>query len=205
MALMRHFSNMYKFSEIILKEAICIEKTGVILAGGKNSRMGRNKAFLELHEKPFIEIAIEVFKNFDEVIIISNNEELYSKYNIKVYNDIIKNIGPIGGIYTALEYAKYDIVIVACDMPYLNNEIVERIANEMDDKSVISVTNGKLQPLCSGYKKSIINKVSLCIEGNDLKLRSLIDKIDKSYIYFDDEDLFLNVNTVNEYEKLTGV
>ncbi|MFL8801172.1 MULTISPECIES: molybdenum cofactor guanylyltransferase [unclassified Clostridioides] len=166
--------------------------------------MGRNKAFLELHEKPFIEIAIEVFKNFDEVIIISNNEELYSKYNIKVYNDIIKNVGPIGGIYTALEYAKYDIVIVACDMPYLNSEIVERIANEMDDKSMISVTNGKLQPLCSGYKKSIINKVSLCIEGNDLKLRSLIDKIDKSYIYFDDEDLFLNVNTVNEYKKLTG-
>lgn len=205
MALMRHFSNMYKFIKSILKEAICIEKTGVILAGGKNSRMGRNKAFLELHEKPFIEIAIEVFKNFDEVIIISNNEELYSKYNIKVYSDIIKNIGPIGGIYTALEYAKYDIVIVACDMPYLNNEIVERIANEMDDKSVISVTNGKLQPLCSGYKKSIINKVSLCIEGNDLKLRSLIDKIDKSYIYFDDEDLFLNVNTVNEYKKLTGV
>ncbi|MBY2478059.1 molybdenum cofactor guanylyltransferase [Clostridioides difficile] len=202
---MRHFSNMYKFIKSILKEAICIEKTGVILAGGKNSRMGRNKAFLELHEKPFIEIAIEVFKNFDEVIIISNNEELYSKYNIKVYSDIIKNIGPIGGIYTALEYAKYDIVIVACDMPYLNNEIVERIANEMDDKSVISVTNGKLQPLCSGYKKSIINKVSLCIEGNDLKLRSLIDKIDKSYIYFDDEDLFLNVNTVNEYKKLTGV
>ncbi|EQF25063.1 mobA-like NTP transferase domain protein [Clostridioides difficile CD160] len=196
---------MYKFIKSILKEAICIEKTGVILAGGKNSRMGRNKAFLELHEKPFIEIAIEVFKNFDEVIIISNNEELYSKYNIKVYSDIIKNIGPIGGIYTALEYAKYDIVIVACDMPYLNNEIVERIANEMDDKSVISVTNGKLQPLCSGYKKSIINKVSLCIEGNDLKLRSLIDKIDKSYIYFDDEDLFLNVNTVNEYKKLTGV
>lgn len=205
MALMRHFSNMYKFSKNILKEEICIKKTGVILAGGKNSRMGRNKAFLELNEKPFIEIAIEVFKNFDEVIVISNNEELYSKYNVKVYNDIVKNIGPIGGIYTALEYAKYDIVTVACDMPYLNSEIVERIANEMDDKSVIAVTNGKLQPLCSGYKKGIINKVSLCIEGNDLKLRSLIDKIDKSYIYFDDEDLFFNVNTVNEYKKLTGV
>ena len=90
-------------------------------------------------------------------------------------------------------------------MPYLNNQIVERIANKMDDKSVISVTNGKLQPLCSGYKKSIINKVSLCIRENDLKLRSFIDKIDKSYIYFDEEDLFLNVNTVDEYEKLTKV
>ncbi|MCC0670740.1 molybdenum cofactor guanylyltransferase [Clostridioides sp. ES-S-0145-01] len=189
----------------ILKEAICIEKTGVILAGGKSSRMGKDKAFLELHEKPFIEIAIEVFKNFDEVIIVSNNEELYSKYNIKVYNDIIKNVGPIGGIYTALEHAKYDIVIVACDMPYLNNEVVEKIADEMDDKSVISVTNGKLQPLCSGYKKSIINKVSLCIGKNDLKLRTLIEKIDKSYIYFDNEDLFLNVNTIDEYKKLTEV
>lgn len=205
MALVRHFSNIYELNKIILEEAICIERTGVILAGGKNSRMGRDKAFLELHEKLFIEIAIEVFKNFSEVIIISNNEELYSKYDIRVYNDIVKNVGPIGGIYTALEYAKYDIVTVACDMPYLNNKVVERIANEMDDKSVISVTNGKLQPLCSGYKKSIINKVSLCIGENDLKLRSLIDKIDKSYIYFDEEDLFLNVNTIDEYEKLTRV
>lgn len=42
-------------------------------------------------------------------------------------------------------------------------------------------------------------------KGNDLKLRSFIDKIDKSYIHFDEEDLFLNVNTVDEYEKLTKV
>lgn len=42
-------------------------------------------------------------------------------------------------------------------------------------------------------------------KGNDLKLRSFIDKIDKSYIYFDEEDLFLNVNTVDEYKKLTKV
>ena len=61
---MRHFSNIYELSKIILEEAICIEKTGVILAGGKNSRMGRDKAFLELHDKLFIEIAIEAFKKY---------------------------------------------------------------------------------------------------------------------------------------------
>ncbi len=110
------------------------------MAGGKILEWVEIKP-LELHEKLFIEIAMEAFKNFDELIIISNNEELYSKYNIKVYNDIVKDVGPIGGIYTALEYAKYDIVTIACDMPYLNNQIVERIANKMDDKSVISVTN----------------------------------------------------------------
>ncbi len=86
------------------------------------------------------------------MIIISNNEELYSKYDIKVYNDIVKMLVQLEE-YILLEYAKYDIVTIACDMPYLNNQIVERIANKMDDKSVISVTNGKLQPLCSGYKR----------------------------------------------------
>ncbi|EQG75930.1 putative molybdopterin-guanine dinucleotide biosynthesis A domain protein [Clostridioides difficile DA00165] len=51
---MRHFSNIYELSKIILEEAICIEKTGVILA--RNSRMGRDKAFLELHDKLLLKL-----------------------------------------------------------------------------------------------------------------------------------------------------
>lgn len=118
---MCYFLNIYELSKIILEEVICIEKIGVILVGGRNFRMGRDKVFLELYDKFFIEIVIEVFKNFDELIIIFNNEELYFKYDIKVYNDIVKDVGLIGGIYIVFEYVKYDIVIIVCDMLYLNN------------------------------------------------------------------------------------
>ncbi|SCI16206.1 MULTISPECIES: molybdenum cofactor guanylyltransferase [unclassified Romboutsia] len=180
---------------------IIIKKTGVILAGGKSSRMGENKALMYIEGKTFIEKAIDAFSNFEEVIIIANDTNLYSKYNFKIYEDIIKDIGPIGGIYTALNYAKYDIVVLACDMPFIDNSVVDKIGLSMKNKSIISISNNRIQPLCSGYKKDIISKVKECIDNNNYKLLKLIDSIEKEYINFDEAKIFLNINTKVEYNE----
>ena len=185
------------------KEMITIKKTGVILAGGKSSRMGKNKALLKLEGKTFIEIAIDAFKGFDEIIIISNQKEPYLKYKIKIYEDIIKDIGPLGGIYTALYYAKHDIVVIACDTPFINCDIVTKVASNMTDKSVISLTNGFVQPLCSGYKKDTIKVVKELIDRKDYSLRGLIDIVDKEYLLMDKcDNSFLNINTPKDYDDI---
>ncbi|WP_327786928.1 molybdenum cofactor guanylyltransferase [Metaclostridioides mangenotii] len=183
-----------------------IQKTGVILAGGKSKRMGKNKAFLKFKNSNFIDIAIEAFKNFDEVIVISNEKNLFSNYNVKVYEDEIKELGPIGGIYTALNVSKYDIVVVACDMPFVNSFVVEKIAKQMYDISIVSVYDEKIQPLCSGYKKEILKEVKLCISKNNLKLKNLVDRIDKKHVYFNlSENYFKNINTIEEFENIDRI
>lgn len=163
--------------------------------------MGENKALMRIEGKAFIEKAIEAFSNFEEVIIIANDINLYLKYKLKVYEDIIKDIGPIGGIYTALNYSKYDIVVLACDMPFMDTNIVEKIGLSMKEKSLISISNNRIQPLCSGYKKYIIGEVKECINNNDFKLLKLIDRIEKEYIEFDEAKAFFNINTKVEYNE----
>lgn len=165
--------------------------------------MGKNKALLKFKESLFIEIAMNAFENFEEIIIIANDKDPYLKYNIKVYSDIIKDIGPIGGIYTALNYSKYDIVVVACDMPYINSEVLNAIGSKMNKESIISITDKQIQPLCSGYKKNILNIVKNCIDVGEYKLLNFIDKIDKEFLYFDNKKkCFNNINTVEDYNQL---
>ncbi|MGL4787227.1 MAG: molybdenum cofactor guanylyltransferase, partial [Cetobacterium sp.] len=93
------------------------KKSVILLAGGKGSRLNYvDKSFLEFKGKPFFEIIIEKLENFSEIIIISNSPEKYLKYNVKVIEDDIKNIGPLGGIFTGLKNALNDeCLILSCD------------------------------------------------------------------------------------------
>ena len=99
--------------------------TGVILAGGKSSRMGTDKGLLELNGKPLIQYAIDTLKSIGlEIIIISNNSD-YEQFGFPVYPDIIPDKGPIGGVYTALSYSSTEKnLIVSCDTPFLSKKLL---------------------------------------------------------------------------------
>ncbi|MBI4739917.1 molybdenum cofactor guanylyltransferase, partial [Candidatus Woesearchaeota archaeon] len=100
--------------------------SAAILAGGKNSRMsGENKAFIRIGQRPIIEVVIKILEGiFEEIILVTNSPEEYKAYEKRatVCRDIVKNTGPLGGIYSALSTAKEEAVFfVACDMPFLHN------------------------------------------------------------------------------------
>ena len=99
--------------------------TGVILAGGKSSRMGTDKGVLELNGKKIIEHIIYSIKPVvDEIIIISNSNN-YDYLGFKVYSDIIKERGPLAGIHTALTHTTTERnLIVSCDIPFINSELL---------------------------------------------------------------------------------
>ncbi|MBI3583547.1 MAG: molybdenum cofactor guanylyltransferase [Nitrospinae bacterium] len=115
--------------------------TGVILSGGKNSRIGLKKAFLEIGGKRIIDRTVEVYKKiFKEILIITNTPEDYQyltqrvilseakNLKLKIYTDLIPHRGSLGGIYTGLNYSKSDYAFFsACDMPFLNEKVIRHI------------------------------------------------------------------------------
>ncbi|MDY2582926.1 MAG: molybdenum cofactor guanylyltransferase, partial [Clostridium perfringens] len=108
-----------------------IKKSAAILAGGKSSRMNyRNKAFLKYEEDYFIERIIKALEDYEEIIIISNNPEEYTEFGLKVFKDIYPSQGPLSGIHSALNHIKNDYcLVVACDMPFINKEVVNYLGN----------------------------------------------------------------------------
>lgn len=188
-----------------------IKSTSIILAGGKSSRMGyQNKSFLRLGESYFIEIALEKVKNFNEIIIVTNKPYEYRHLGVKVVKDILPSTGPLGGIYTGLKHAKYDnSIIFPCDMPFVNYKLLEHIARIAKDyDAVVPKVDGYYQPLCSAYSKKCIKSFGENLKNGINKIIEAYSHINIYYIskkeiekYGNYDDMFININTLEEYEK----
>lgn len=183
--------------------------TGIILAGGKSSRMKHEKAFLKLGAKTIIEELISrLKKNFCKLIIIANDTRKYMEFGLEMASDILPEKGPLGGIYTALVKSDsfYNFVF-ACDMPFINQDLIRYMLKECRGYDItIADYNGRLQPLCAIYSKNCIEPIKKQLEKNELKIRDFFDyvkvrKISKEEITkFDSGGLsFSNINTPEEY------
>ena len=186
--------------------------TGIILAGGKSSRMGKDKGLLILNGKPMIKHIINVLKPLvSEIIIISNNPE-YKQFGCPVYPDIIKEKGPVGGIYTGLFYSKTETnFILSCDTPFVSSEFLKfLLMSSKNNQITIPKFENKTHPLLGVYKKSTSHFFKESIEKGELKL-GLVNKnlncktvnvsLNENEVCFN-EKIFTNINSKNDLDKI---
>ncbi|HHH55010.1 MAG TPA: molybdenum cofactor guanylyltransferase, partial [Bacteroidetes bacterium] len=132
--------------------------TGIILCGGKSCRFGEDKGLCTLAGKPMIEYPLSALNSICDEILISSNDPRYDNMGYKVIKDNIKNIGPIGGIFSALQQSKTeDNLIVSCDMPFVNEKLLNYILDNKNDHLVAAAFEGQyVEPLCSYYNKKVL-------------------------------------------------
>lgn len=188
-----------------------MEICALILAGGKSTRMnGNNKAFLKYKDKTFIENILEVLKDFEKIYISVDDKEKYKNLNYELIEDEYKEIGPIGGIYSALKVIKEDYVfITACDMPKICMEFIDILKynlKENDKCIVFEDEKGRLYPLGGIYSKECLPYIEEMIRNDDYKLTSLVKKLNGRIISLNNADLkkdaLMNVNNLEQYNKL---
>lgn len=183
--------------------------TGIILAGGKSSRMGQDKAWLPFPDKPLIKIMLDkLVPLFEQMLIITNSPENYQGYSIKTEQDIIPGCGPLGGIYTALLSSQNEYnFIVACDMPFLSSGLVGYLREKSNGFDVVVPEyNNKLEPLCAVYSKNCIEPIKNRLNRKNFKITDFfplvkVKKItDQEIKDFDPEgDAFMNINRPDDY------
>jgi len=187
--------------------------TGVILAGGKAKRFGgTRKSFIEVNGKPIIETQLKLFnKLFDEVIIVANDTVPFIKYDALIVSDILKNKGPLGGIYTALYHMKHDSCFVAgCDMPFLNGRLIRHMMESAGRDWIYSVRiDGRYEPLHTVYSKKCQKTVATMIAGRVLKISPMFGMLKAKCVPDDilkklDPDLksFKNINSKEELKTI---
>lgn len=181
--------------------------TGIILSGGKSSRMGTDKGFLKLKGKTFMEHSIEALKPFvSETIIISNNRA-YDVFNLKRIDDEIEDAGPLAGVYTGLKHSKTDYnLVLSCDIPLINAEIIKLLIDAIDGTSeVIQIEhNHKSSPLIALYKKNCANKFYELLNEGERRLRFAVNQCKVKQIKLNSEIgvYTVNINTPEDYNKL---
>ena len=186
--------------------------TGVILAGGMNSRMnGYNKAFLEIDGEPVIGRTLRLFKKiFDHVLVVSNSPEELLNFDVKIVSDIHPDRCSLAGIHSALFHAETPWVFVApCDNPFLSRKMVELVLSHRSEGATVVVpeTSKGLEPLCAAYSRENLQLAETRLAEGRYKIQSLFRKrrtrkVPESSIRRIDPELtsFFNINTPEEYE-----
>ncbi|WML41706.1 molybdenum cofactor guanylyltransferase [Neobacillus sp. OS1-2] len=190
-----------------------MKAAAIILAGGKSSRMGTNKALLKINEKTNIERIADALKLlFDDIILVTNDSEQYEFLGLRMVADHFPGMGPLAGVHAGLLASDYDVnFIVACDMPFVSTELAEALVHNCGHyDAVIPVINGKQHPLFAVFQKKTVEEVAASIEAGRLRMKHLLDQLNvlyvtetelQTYSHLDIERVFFNMNHPNEYEE----
>ncbi|NPV05526.1 MAG: molybdenum cofactor guanylyltransferase [Syntrophaceae bacterium] len=187
------------------------ELTGIILAGGRASRMGGiNKAFLEVGGERLIDRTLGVYRTLFSEIVISTNTPLdYLEFDARIVTDIFRDRGPLGGIHAGLLHATCGQAFVsACDMPHLNGEFIRYMIEQAQGYDlVVPVTPNGFESLHAVYSRACLPVIESQIERGELKVSLLFRKFRTREIRveeirrFDPEGrLFANLNRPGDLE-----
>lgn len=185
--------------------------TAFVLAGGKSTRMGEDKAFLQLKGRTLLDRALDTVRALTPEIIIVGERSKFSRFGT-VVEDVFRDRGPLGGIHAALTASATDLnLILALDMPFVERSFLKYLAREAsatDALVTVPRTESGWQPLCAVYRKAFGHLA----ENSLIQGRNKIDALfsDLKVFVIDDKNLerrgfseamFRNLNTRREFEQ----
>jgi molybdopterin-guanine dinucleotide biosynthesis protein A len=182
---------------------------GVILAGGRNSRMGGiDKAFLRVGGETIFDRTLSVLRRcFAQIVVVSNTPEKYSGYAVDVTPDELVGLGPLGGLHAALGRipTRYAFV-TACDMPYLREEPIRYLVSRLREQdAIVPQWDGDIEPLHALYAARLRPRIAEATARGARALRDFLPELDVEYVsqtamaeVAGAEESFRNVNTPDE-------
>jgi molybdopterin-guanine dinucleotide biosynthesis protein A len=185
-----------------------------ILAGGLARRMsGRNKAALEIGGRTIAERQLAVLRELvADVFVVGGDRERWPG-DLRVVADAVPGAGALGGIYTAVVESPCDrVLVVGCDMPFLSERFLRRLAEVRDADAVLPRSGRGYEPLCAIYGKACAAGFRARIAGGDLRAAirpegvRVIEIGPEELAAYDPDGLLLaNVNTPHDYERIVSL
>jgi molybdopterin-guanine dinucleotide biosynthesis protein A len=186
-----------------------IEATGFITAGGKSSRMGEDKAWLQLGGRAMIEHVIAAVSAVTNELAIIANSPAYRRLGFPVFADSSPGVGPLEAIRTALSNARTShVILVGCDLPFITPDLLQLLVSISTDHcaTVPIGADGKLEPLCAIYCCDALTATTDLIREGERKVSLLFARVPTRFVAFEElshligaESFFENVNTPEDY------
>jgi len=194
-----------------------IKVSGVIMAGGASQRLGRNKALERIGGKALIERVVDSLAPLttEVLVVVAQPEQavaLHLSPSVRVVSDRYPGRGSLGGIFTGLDAsAEPWSLVVACDMPFLNRELLRHLIGESSNvDAVVPLLGGQPEPLHALYSKACLASMERMVRAGDLKIAPLFEAVRVRYVdegtidRIDPRHLsFFNINTRADLEEAT--
>lgn len=184
-----------------------------ILAGGQSRRMGQDKAFLKVGQQMTIERVIARVRHLtDDLIISTNSPDQYRQFGWRMVGDVYPGKAALGGIYSAIRAARHQhVLVVACDLPFLNARLLQYMAGMAHTADVIAPLINPPQPETTHtiYSKSCLPAIESRLQANRLRIIGFFGEVNVRYldraeiVRFDPElHSFINMNTPEDWERV---
>lgn len=174
----------------------------VIFAGGKSSRMGKDKALLPFGKYPTLaQFQYKKLSLYFQDVYISSKRDKFD-FECRVIEDTHKEYSPLIAILSIFETLKVEeVFILSVDAPFVDKEVIETILKSRNNKSdiVVAKSPSGIQPLCGCYKKSIIPLAYAQLKKGNHKLRDLLALAHTQLVEFEKDEPFTNLNHPQEY------
>jgi len=187
--------------------------SAVILAGGKSTRMGRDKSLIEIDGVPMIERVYRTLSPlFPEVIIVTNTPDLYATIPCRTVADIYPGAGSIAGVHAGLAAASNDrVFVVACDMPHLSPPLIREICHLSEGyEAAIPYSDTGFEPLHAVYSRSALPLFDEALSRGELRIYDLYPRMNHRIIRWDEissiegaRESFRNINTPDDLPVVT--
>lgn len=186
--------------------------TVFILAGGRSTRMGRDKALLRLGGKTLLEQSIEIGRGVNESVKVIGARERYSDFGAEVVEDEFQQCGPLGGIHAALGASDSELnVFLSVDMPMVSAEflryLVTRAQAKPDALATVPDADGGIQGTCAVYRRPFRAVAEQQLKRGKYRVTETLGLVRVEYVEeneireagFDPAKLFKNLNTPEEF------
>ena len=186
----------------------------IVLAGGKNRRLGRSKALETIVGKSLIGRVVERLEPLtSQILVVTSREQpdLPVACKAEILVDIYPGKGPLGGIYTGLLASRSShSFVVACDMPFLNTQLLRYMIELSHEFDIVipRLEEGMVEPLHAVYSKKCLGNIKAQLEGSELEVYALLKKVSVRYVEraecqkFDPQLLsFFNINCQTDLDQ----
>ncbi|MCB9015035.1 MAG: molybdenum cofactor guanylyltransferase [Lentimicrobiaceae bacterium] len=186
--------------------------TGIVLAGGKSTRMGTDKGLMIFQGKPLVMYSIDLLSMFCGRILISSNNPEYAKFGYEIIADELPGAGPMAGIAACLSISSTELnLVLSCDMPFLNRAVIDKVLTYCNEFSFVVPldSNERPEPLCALYKKSSFPVFNRLLQQKSFRMTGLFQYAPVKFIHPEEytvqykEGWFSNFNTKDDLKLLS--
>lgn len=189
--------------------------TGIVLAGGRSTRMGQDKASLPFGDETLLARAVRIVQAVADAVIIVGQAQQFGGGNpfglpVRIVHDPEAHLGPLAGIAAGLGASGTELnLIVACDMPLVNPAVLRRLLDLREEADIcLAVIDGHASPLCAVYRRAVANTAQAMLDAGERRVMTLLDRVQTKRVdaaVFRDIDpnldTFVSCNTPDELQR----
>ncbi len=183
--------------------------SAIVLAGGKSSRMGRDKALISFcNQTSLAQYQYSKLKRvFKNVYVVAKSKKF--DFSCEVILDRYQQSSPLVAIVSALEELDInELFVLSVDTPFVNEKVICKILkkymeSEAKPDILLAKSSNGLEPLCGVYSSEILPYAKKMIDSNSHRLKSLMESLEVQTIDIDEGTYFFNINTPHDYDLAT--